>query len=164
MERIGVARQFMDLGQTRGISEKDDCNQVSRSSSGNTRSQEIPISPENIIVESMETTQKKFTRNCSSSSNGIKALELDNNAMNNEDRSDVAKEEDQERCNKISRFNNSRDVHDEHPSSQTLSMIRKARVSVRARSEATMVSINVFLLFVISLIRFQITLIYYNRL
>ncbi|XP_031284552.1 probable WRKY transcription factor 31 [Pistacia vera] len=122
-EGVTVAKQFMDLGQA----EKDN-HELVQSSSENTRSQEFPISPENIIVESMKTP--KINNN----SNEIVALDrLDN------------REESSERAhtsgwisNKVPKFNSSRDV--EHASETMTSMIRKARVSVRARSEAAMIS------------------------
>lgn len=122
-EGVTVARQFMDLGH-----------ELAQSSSENTRSQEFPISPENIIVESMETQK------INNKSNDIVALDrLDN------------REESSERAhpsgwisNKVPKFNSSRDV--EHASQTMTSMIRKARVSVRARSEAAMVSIKLSLI------------------
>ncbi|XP_044480919.1 probable WRKY transcription factor 31 [Mangifera indica] len=102
IEGVSVARQFMDLGQA-----GKDHHELAQSS----------ISPENIIVESMEAQKI----------NEIVAVDrLDN------------REESPERVhpsgwisNKVRKFN----------SSQTMT-IRKARVSVRVRSEAAMVSIK----------------------
>lgn len=121
----------MDLGQA----EKDN-HEVAQSSSENTRSQEFRISPENIIVESMEAGRKI--------TNGKEIVAVDRLDNNNN------KEESSERAhqsgwisNKLPKFNSSRDV--EHASQTMTSIIRKARVSVRARSEAAMVRIKLII-------------------
>lgn len=124
-EKVGVARQFMDLGQAG----KDDhkvslCN----SSEDTTRFREFKI------VESMEARSDD------------EIVALDDHQMGKRNISDRTEREvtpdDGQRAKKVARFNNnnsSRDVEQAASQSQTTSMIRRARVSVRARSEASMV-------------------------
>lgn len=124
-EKVGVARQFMDLGQAG----KDDhkvslCN----SSEDTTRFREFKI------VESMEARSDD------------EIVALDDHQMGKRNISDRTEREvtpdDGQRAKKVPRFNNnnsSRDVEQAASQSQTTSMIRRARVSVRARSEASMV-------------------------
>lgn len=124
-ENVGVARQFMDLGQAG----KDDhkvslCN----SSEDTTRFREFKI------VESMEARSDD------------EIVALDDHQMGKRNISDRTEREvtpdDGQRAKKVARFNNnnsSRDVEQAASQSQTTSMIRRARVSVRARSEASMV-------------------------
>lgn len=124
-ENVGVARQFMDLGQAG----KDDhkvslCN----SSEDTTRFREFKI------VESMEARSDD------------EIVALDDHQMGKRNISDRTEREvtpdDGQRAKKVPRFNNnnsSRDVEQAASQSQTTSMIRRARVSVRARSEASMV-------------------------
>ncbi|OMP04381.1 DNA-binding WRKY [Corchorus olitorius] len=111
-----IARQFMDLGQA-AKSEKD-IDQVSESSSeGRFQEESAGGSPGNAIVESMDRRQQK---------NNINET--------------IRKEDDQPGWlspNKVPKFNSSRDVEQ---AQETMAMIRKARVSVRARSEASMIS------------------------
>lgn len=116
-----VARQFMDLGQ----SEKAEKDEISESSSAEGRSP----AGNNTIVESMERRQI----NNSSSSNNETAVVVEDTRP------------DQGRpnhagwlSNKVPKFNtSSKDV--DQQAQETIGMIRKARVSVRARSEASMV-------------------------
>ncbi|KAL4270123.1 hypothetical protein GQ457_HM000320 [Hibiscus cannabinus] len=105
-----VARQFMDLGQA-AKAEKDE---ISESSSRD-RSAELSGSPGNTIVESMERRENNST----TTPEGLpqppgwlpnKAPKLNSTSKDNEQ------------------------------AQQTMAMIRKARVSVRARSEASMIS------------------------
>lgn len=124
-EKVGVARQFMDLGQAG----KDDhkvslCN----SSEDTTRFREFKI------VESMEARSDD------------EIVALDDHQMGKRNISDRTEREvtpdDGQRAKKVARFNNnnsSKDVEQAASQSQTTSMIRRARVSVRARSEASMV-------------------------
>lgn len=124
-ENVGVARQFMDLGQAG----KDDhkvslCN----SSEDTTRFREFKI------VESMEARSDD------------EIVALDDHQMGKRNISDRTEREvtpdDGQRAKKVARFNNnnsSRDVEQAASQSQTTSLIRRARVSVRARSEASMV-------------------------
>lgn len=124
-EKVGVARQFMDLGQAG----KDDhkvslCN----SSEDTTRFREFKI------VESMEARSDD------------EIVALDDHQMGKRNISDRTEREvtpdDGQRAKKVARFNNnnsSRDVEQAASQSQTTSLIRRARVSVRARSEASMV-------------------------
>lgn len=124
-ENVGVARQFMDLGQAG----KDDhkvslCN----SSEDTTRFREFKI------VESMEARSDD------------EIVALDDHQMGKRNISDRTEREvtpdDGQRAKKVARFNNnnsSKDVEQAASQSQTTSMIRRARVSVRARSEASMV-------------------------
>lgn len=124
-EKVGVARQFMDLDQAG----KDDhkvslCN----SSEDTTRFREFKI------VESMEARSDD------------EIVALDDHQMGKRNISDRTEREvtpdDGQRAKKVPRFNNnnsSRDVEQAASQSQTTSMIRRARVSVRARSEASMV-------------------------
>lgn len=124
-DKVGVARQFMDLGQAG----KDDhkvslCN----SSEDTTRFREFKI------VESMEARSDD------------EIVALDDHQMGKRNISDRTEREvtpdDGQRAKKVARFNNnnsSRDVEQAASQSQTTSMIRRARVSVRARSEASMV-------------------------
>lgn len=124
-ENVGVARQFMDLGQAG----KDDhkvslCN----SSEDTTRFREFKI------VESMEARSDD------------EIVALDDHQMGKRNISDRTEREvtpdDGQRAKKVARFNNnnsSKDVEQAASQSQTTSLIRRARVSVRARSEASMV-------------------------
>lgn len=124
-EKVGVARQFMDLDQAG----KDDhkvslCN----SSEDTTRFREFKI------VESMEARSDD------------EIVALDDHQMGKRNISDRTEREvtpdDGQRAKKVARFNNnnsSKDVEQAASQSQTTSMIRRARVSVRARSEASMV-------------------------
>ena len=124
-EKVGVARQFMDLDQAG----KDDhkvslCN----SSEDTTRFREFKI------VESMEARSDD------------EIVALDDHQMGKRNISDRTEREvtpdDGQRAKKVARFNNnnsSRDVEQAASQSQTTSLIRRARVSVRARSEASMV-------------------------
>lgn len=124
-DKVGVARQFMDLGQAG----KDDhkvslCN----SSEDTTRFRDFKI------VESMEARSDD------------EIVALDDHQMGKRNISDRTEREvtpdDGQRAKKVARFNNnnsSRDVEQAASQSQTTSMIRRARVSVRARSEASMV-------------------------
>lgn len=125
-EKVGVPRQFMDLGQAG----KDD-HKVSLSNSleDTTRFREFKI------VESMEARSDD------------EIVALDDHQMGKRNISDRTEREvtpdDGQRAKKVARFNNnnnsSRDVEQAASQSQTTSMIRRARVSVRARSEASMV-------------------------
>ncbi|XVF70717.1 hypothetical protein PTKIN_Ptkin11bG0185100 [Pterospermum kingtungense] len=117
-----VARQFMDLGQAA----KEEKDEVSESSSEG-RFQELSGSPGNTIVESMERRQNNST------------------SKNETGPSDHQREDTPEGqpnpagwlSNKVPKFNASRDVEE---AQETMGLIRKARVSVRARSEASMIS------------------------
>lgn len=127
---VTVARHFMDLDQA----EKDN-HEVAQSSSENTRSQEFRISPENIIVESMEAGRKI--------NNGKEIVAVDRLDNNNKEESSERAHQSGWISNKLPKFNSSRDV--EHASQTMTSIIRKARVSVRARSEAAMVRIKLII-------------------
>lgn len=124
-ENVGVARQFMDLGQAG----KDD-HKVSLCNS----SEDTPRFREFKIVESMEARSDD------------EIVALDDHQMGKRNISDRTEREvtpdDGQRAKKVARFNNnnsSKDVEQAASQSQTTSMIRRARVSVRARSEASMV-------------------------
>lgn len=124
-EKVGVARQFMDLGQAG----KDD-HKVSLCNS----SEDTPRFREFKIVESMEARSDD------------EIVALDDHQMGKRNISDRTEREvtpdDGQRAKKVARFNNnnsSKDVEQAASQSQTTSMIRRARVSVRARSEASMV-------------------------
>lgn len=125
-EKVGVARQFMDLGQAG----KDD-HQVSLSNS----SEDTRRLREFKIVESMETQSND------------EIVALDDHQLSKRNISERTEREatpdHHRRANKFARSNNnndsSRDVEQAASQSQTASMIRRARVSVRARSEASMV-------------------------
>lgn len=136
----GKARQFMDLGQA-GIAEKDEVS--IQSSSEETRSRDFSI------VESM-ASQKIKSNNVNNTNNEIVAIDLEKSDSDHLHQRIVGRELENSQAqstqvagilsgsnnNKVPRFNSSRDVEQ---ASQTMSMIRKARVSVRARSDAAMV-------------------------
>ncbi|MBA0606683.1 hypothetical protein Godav_019115 [Gossypium davidsonii] len=111
-----AARQFMDLVQTETKAENDELSE----SSSEDRCQELSGSPGNTIVESMERRQK-------------------NNTSRNqrEDTPEGLPHPAGWLSNKGPKFNTSKD---NEQAQQTMAMIRKARVSVRARSEASMIS------------------------
>ncbi|MBA0705631.1 hypothetical protein Golax_017814 [Gossypium laxum] len=111
-----AARQFMDLVQTETKAENDELSE----SSSEDRCQELSGSPGNSIVESMERRQK-------------------NNTSRNqrEDTPEGLPHPAGWLSNKGPKFNTSKD---NEQAQQTMAMIRKARVSVRARSEASMIS------------------------
>lgn len=128
-EKVGVARQFMDLGQAGKDNHKVS---LSNSSEDTARFREFKI------VESMEAQSDD------------EIVALDDHQMGKRNISDRTEREvtpdDHQRAKKVGRFNNnnsnnnsSRDVEQAASLSQTTSMIRRARVSVRARSEASMV-------------------------
>ena len=124
-ENVGVARQFMDLGQAGKDNHKVS---LSNSSEDTARFREFKI------VESMEARSDD------------EIVALDDHQMGKRNISDRTEREvtpdDGQRAKKVARFNNnnsSRDVEQAASLSQTTSMIRRARVSVRARSEASMV-------------------------
>nr|QWQ79545.1 WRKY transcription factor protein 27 [Zanthoxylum armatum] len=128
-EKAAVARQFMDLGQATITEKVDSLEETARSR-------------EFSIVESMETGKIKRIFN-----NGNEIVALDLGKRISERSEEEGSYPDQRAAqqpsdgwcsNKVPRFNNSRDVDEQ--ASQTMSMIRKARVSVRARSEASMIS------------------------
>ncbi|KAL5735884.1 hypothetical protein ACOSQ2_030672 [Xanthoceras sorbifolium] len=155
----GKARQFMDLGQAAAMAEKDEVSIHSSSSEG-TRSidfsivesmeaQKIINSSNNVVnvTNKNETAaidlKKSTTDNdhhdhhqriegrrlleSPQRSTQLAGLMTDSNNNNNNNNNN----------NKVPRFNSSRDVEQ---ASQTMSMVRKPRVSVRARSDATMIS------------------------
>lgn len=124
-EKVGVARQFMDLGQAGKDNHKVS---LSNSSEDTARFREFKI------VESMEARSDD------------EIVALDDHQMGKRNISDRTEREvtpdDGQRAKKVARFNNnnsSRDVEQAASQSQTTSLIRRARVSVRARSEASMV-------------------------
>jgi hypothetical protein len=124
-----IPRQFMDLHQA----EKDDPSQTS--SEGRLR--ESSRSPMKDKVDQLE--YNKTQKICSNKE--IIQLDLDKSDLGN----GTARREDSPDYaipgsvpNKVPRFSTSRDADQQH--SDTMSMIRKARVSVRARSDAVMVS------------------------
>ncbi|XVF03823.1 hypothetical protein REPUB_Repub05bG0025800 [Reevesia pubescens] len=125
-----VARQFMDLGQA-GKAEKDE---ISESSSEG-RFQELSGSPGNNIVESMEKRQKNSSRNETVPSDSSKKDLMDLGRNQREDNPEGRPHPGW--SNEVPKFNSSRDVEQ---AQETMAMIRKARVSVRARSEASMIS------------------------
>lgn len=124
-----IPRQFMDLHQA----EKDDPSQTS--SEGRLR--ESSRSPMKDKVDQIE--YNKTQKICSNKE--IIQLDLDKSDLGN----GTARREDSPDYaipgsvpNKVPRFSTSRDADQQH--SDTMSMIRKARVSVRARSDAVMIS------------------------
>ncbi|XVF33967.1 hypothetical protein REPUB_Repub18cG0016600 [Reevesia pubescens] len=128
-----VARQFMDLGQA-AKAEKDEISE--RSSEG--RFQELSGSPENTIVESMERRQENSTYRNETVPNGSSRKDLMDLGKNKrEDTHEGRPNQPGWLSNKVPKFNSSRDVEQ---AQETMAMIRKARVSVQARSEASMIS------------------------
>ncbi|OMO83490.1 DNA-binding WRKY [Corchorus capsularis] len=114
-----IARQFMDLGQAAAKSEKDINDQISESSSeGRFQEESGSGSPGNAIVESMDRIRQQKN-------------------INNDRKEDDDQPAGWLSPNKVPKFNSSRDVEQ---AQETMAMIRKARVSVRARSEASMIS------------------------
>ncbi|XP_015899365.2 probable WRKY transcription factor 31 [Ziziphus jujuba] len=126
---VVVPRQFMDMGRI-PLPEKDDVNSQSsfegRSGINCTNSG----SPKNDIVESMECKTKTTSLSCKDSGR---------NDNNHGDRDEESQEHEFSGwvSNKVPKFISPKD-EDQTP--ETMSMIRKARVSVRARCEASMMS------------------------
>ncbi|KAF2285724.1 hypothetical protein GH714_007437 [Hevea brasiliensis] len=128
-----IARHFLDLGKAEIGEIGEGCSQ----SVSEERSRDCSISPN--IVESMENNKPPVVSSSSisgvvpvldhlkRSAGGIKNCETSEEAFHGWV------------PNKVPKFNTSRDVDDEQKA-VTSSMIRKARVSVRARSEASTIS------------------------
>ena len=145
------ARQFIDLGRPAANVERDR-GEISQSSLE--RRSQIPrgSSPQNEIIESMNC---KSTINTSfRDQSGRSSKESDDHDQDQDRDHEASGQDDHDQQlgaaaearwvpNKVARFNtgasNSRD--EDQAASETMSMIRKARVSVRARSEAAMVII-----------------------
>lgn len=142
---VTKARQFMDIGKPQITGEKD--YEVSQSSLDQGRSQ-------NCNSRSSNHQQKEIVESIlECKSNVINSADLSKELSVYHRHDDREEGTDQELGagaspgsrwvpNKVARFGNSRD-HDQDQatsSAETMSMIRKARVSVRARSEASMVS------------------------
>lgn len=125
---IVVPRQFMEMGRAIITHEKDD---ISQSSNLEGRSRNRSGSPyQNDIVESMAC--KTTTTNCK-----------DGSGRNNNGNEESPDQEYQGWVpNKVPKFTNPKE-EDQNP--ETMPMVRKTRVSVRARSEASMVSIPHFI-------------------
>ncbi|EXB66325.1 WRKY transcription factor 6 [Morus notabilis] len=143
---VTKARQFMDIGEPQITGEKD--YEVSQSSLDQGRSQNrnsrSSNHQQNEIVESILECK----------SNIINSADFSKELSAHHRHDDREEGTDQEQLgagaspgsrwvpNKVARFGNSR-YHDQDQatsSAETMSMIRKARVSVRARSEASMLS------------------------
>lgn len=119
-ERRHGARQFLDLGQAAMADEREN-EQLQSCSHGRLQAaMAVSSPPRSTIVESMAAVQDQ--------SNG--------RGDHSAERSDNSKESE-ERGSKIPKLNSLRDVEE---AQETVSIIRKARVSVRARSEASMIS------------------------
>ncbi|XVE80421.1 hypothetical protein DITRI_Ditri14bG0138300 [Diplodiscus trichospermus] len=130
-----VARQFMDLGQAA----KSEKVELSESSSEGKFQELSSGSPGNTIVESMERRQKNNTsRSETTVPSDSSRKDLMDPAGRNQ-REDILEGRPHPGwlSNKVPKLNTSGDV--EH-AQETMAMIRKARVSVRARSEALMIS------------------------
>ncbi|XP_022753920.1 probable WRKY transcription factor 31 [Durio zibethinus] len=127
-----VARQFMDLGQA--AKAKND--ELSESSSEG-RFQELSGSPGNTIVESMERRQKNSTSRNETVPSDSSRKDLMDPGRNQREDTPEGRPHPGWFSNKVPKFNSSRDVEQ---AQETMAMIRKARVSVRARSEASMIS------------------------
>ncbi|XWS11242.1 hypothetical protein CRYUN_Cryun38cG0067400 [Craigia yunnanensis] len=126
-----VARQFMDLGQAA----KAENDELSESSSEG-RFQGLSGSPGNTIIESMERRQKNSSRNETVPRDPSKKDFKDSGRNQREDTPE-GRSHPGWLSNKVPKFNTSRDVEQ---AQETMAMIRKTRVSVRARSEASMIS------------------------
>lgn len=117
---IRVPRQFMDKGRAAIVELKDE--NSSFSSLDGIRCQSG--SPPNEIVESMDC----------------------NKTPTDQRNSGIRKRDDQEKCtpNRVPNFNNNNTNtdHELQASDETMSRLRKARVSVRVRSESHMVITN----------------------
>lgn len=128
-----VARQFIDLGQS-AKAEKDELSE----SSSDGRVQEFSGSPGNTIVESMERRKTNSNRNCETVPiDPISRKDLMDPGRNQREETPEGRPHPGWLQNKVPKFNTSRDVE---LAQETMAMIRKARVSVRARSEASMIS------------------------
>ncbi|KAL6284029.1 hypothetical protein ACE6H2_014958 [Prunus campanulata] len=119
-----VPRQFMDMGRA----EKDELSQCSLEGC---RSQDCSGSPpQNDIIESME---------CCKSTSHVLHRDLSGRISTTNGGEDSPDQEFQGWIpKKVSKMMSPRDV--DQASSETMSMIKKARVSVRARSDASMIS------------------------
>ncbi|KAF2314173.1 hypothetical protein GH714_023873 [Hevea brasiliensis] len=129
-----ITRQFLDLGKA----EMAEIGEGRSQSMSEERSGDCLISPN--IVESMEYNKSQMIGSSSitevapvldhlkrSDDGGIRAYKTSEEAFHGSV------------PNKVPKFNTSRDVEDEQQAG-TMSMIRKTRVAVRARSEASMIS------------------------
>ncbi|KAJ8766558.1 hypothetical protein K2173_023805 [Erythroxylum novogranatense] len=127
-----VERQFMDPGR----SEIGDVDDHSLPTSEEERSLGCCISPTN-IVESMDT-QNKSLKSSSTVPFDLKQIERDNRRHG---RDNEGSKQAFVGClppSKVPKFDSSKDVDEQKE--ETMSMIRKARVQVRARTEASMSS------------------------
>ncbi|KAK3199753.1 hypothetical protein Dsin_023168 [Dipteronia sinensis] len=130
----GKARQFMDLGQA--AAKRDEAVSIQSASSEETRSKDFSI------VESMEISNQKINNSNidleKSTTDSDRRRRIVERELESPERStQLAVADSNNNNNKVPRFNSSRDVEQ---ATQTIAMVRKARVSVRARSEATMIS------------------------
>lgn len=129
MSGVVVPRQFMEMGRLSNIPDKDDANSQYSSLEGRSGINDCASgSPKNdIIVESMDQG-KDSGRN--------------NNNHGLDHHQEIISQQHEFQAgwvpNKVPKFISPKD---EDQSPETMSMIRKARVSVRARCEATMVSL-----------------------
>ncbi|XVE50696.1 hypothetical protein DITRI_Ditri01bG0184000 [Diplodiscus trichospermus] len=124
-----VSRQFMDLGQA-AKAENDDLSE----SSSEGRFREFSGSHGKAIVESMERREKNSSGGeIDSSRKGF----MESGRDQREDMIFDGRPHPGWLPNKVPKFNASRDVEQ---AQETMAMIRKARVLVRARSEASMIS------------------------
>ncbi|KAK9268768.1 hypothetical protein L1049_000530 [Liquidambar formosana] len=129
-----VPRQFMDMGRAAAMAQKDEPSQ----SSSESKYRECSKSPKNIVESgSMEyKTQKENT--------GNEIIPFDPNRSDSRGSGRTEREDSPDQTfqgwvpNKVPKFNTSRD--DDHQATEPMSMMRRARVSVRARSEASMIS------------------------
>lgn len=128
------ARQFLDLGKA----ERAEMGEGRSQSTSEERNRDCAVSPN--IVESMEHNKSQMISN--SSISGVFPV-LD--PLRRSGDGEISDHKTSEEAfhgwvpNKVPKINTSRDVDDEQKE-ETMSMIRKARVAVRARSEASMVS------------------------
>ncbi|XP_022717669.1 WRKY transcription factor 42-like [Durio zibethinus] len=127
-----VARQFMDLGQA-AKAEKDELSE----SSSEGRFQELSGPPGNSIIESMERRQKNSGKNEIIPRDIPSRKDLMDPGRNQREDTPEGRSHQGWLSHKVAKFNTSRDVE---KAQETTAMIRKARVSVRARSEASMIS------------------------
>ncbi|XWS27814.1 hypothetical protein CRYUN_Cryun25bG0012300 [Craigia yunnanensis] len=127
-----VARQFMDLGQS-AKAEKDELSE----SYSEGRFHELSGSPGNTIVESMERKQKNSTSRNETVPSDPSRKDLMDSGRNQREDTPEGQLHPGWLSNKVPKFNTSRDFEQ---AQETMAMIRKARVSVRARTEASMIS------------------------
>uniref|UniRef100_A0A5B7C8V3 Putative WRKY transcription factor 31 n=1 Tax=Davidia involucrata TaxID=16924 RepID=A0A5B7C8V3_DAVIN len=121
---VVVPRQYLDLGQAAGMGNKEELSQTS----SEVRSQDVVGSPRNNVEAVMRKRSHEIPNKSTDSRDSTRRF-------GREDSSDLPNQGWVP--NKVPKFDTCKDILDQAPTDATM---RKARVSVRARSEAAMIS------------------------